>query len=362
MGAIVVPASAGAAYALAPSARVPSAVLSFPLAQSKAHVTAVEEFWKPDRLKKADDSTPKTADPKAEAASSAAAARSAGNTAATAVTAVTNPLSAALWTVQPALPTKKPATSTSPATVGKVYFRTGQKEYWCSATAVRAQSRSLVATAGHCAFDLRQNKAVDYWVFVPAYREGSQPEGIYVGHTLTMHTDYAKGDYDYDYAFITVHRGFKWEATKDAKGQSTYRKVDVGLLQDQVGGQGITAGRGASVAATAFGYPAGPQPDGSRPYNGHSLKSCAGQTRKVGSPTYLLDRGIAIKGCTFTAGASGGPWLIVYNPATGTGLLNGINSLSWNRKADGKNDEISSPYFNASTQIIYNYAQSLKAA
>jgi hypothetical protein len=360
------------------------------MAQTAAQIKAVEEYWRPDRLKKADDSTPKTADPKPAAAASASSFSASSSTAETASsstaetsTAETTTARAAAtqsaaaqaatasaptsgtvtnastdpWTLQPAPPAKK--TSAPSATVGKVFFRIGTKDFWCSASAVRAQNRSLVATAGHCAFDLRLNKSVENWVFVPAYRAGSQPAGIYVGHTLSTHIDYAKGDYDYDYAFVTVTRGFTWQATKDAKGQATYRRVDVGLLQDNVGGQGITVSRGESIMAAALGYPAGPQPDGSRPYNGHSLKACAGLTRKVASPTYMLDRGIAIKGCDFTAGASGGPWLIGYNKATGTGLLNGINSLSWNRKVDGKNDEISSPFFTAATQVVYNYAQGL---
>ncbi|GAA5041129.1 hypothetical protein HNP84_002423 [Thermocatellispora tengchongensis] len=337
-----------------------AALVTVPLATTPSQVAAVEEYWKPDRLAKADDSTPKTADPKPAATSSSRPASGGQVASLTPVRAAEDSKRKVPWTVQPALPTKGGGTGSAPQTVGKVFFRTGGKEYWCSATSVRAQNRSLVATAGHCAFDVRSGKPVEYWVFVPNYKPGSQPDGIYVGHTLAMHSDFqGLADYDYDYAFIAVHRGFRWEAVKDAKGQTTYKKVSVGLLQDNVGGQGITAGRGATVAARAFGFPAGPQPDGSRPYNGHELKTCAGTTRKVSAPTYQVENGIAIKNCAFTAGASGGPWLVVYNSGTRLGFLNGINSLSWNRKADGKNDEISSSYFGAAVQVIYNRAQSV---
>ncbi|GLW06282.1 peptidase [Microtetraspora sp. NBRC 13810] len=366
---IIMSAFSGMSAAAEPSRKITAEVMSVPMARTGADVAKVEEYWRPDRLSKADNSTPKTADPKpvaparAEVGSTAVTAAAKASPTAAAAPSTTESATApglpAPWTVQPAPPAKALPVSTTPRTIGKVFFRIGAKEYWCSASAVRAQNRSLVATAGHCAFDVRSGKPVEYWIFVPNYRPGQQPDGIYVGHTLSLHLDYAgKGDYDYDYAFITVNKGFKWQAQKDAKGQLTYRRVSVGYLQDNVGGQGITAGRGTTVAATAFGYPAGAQPDGSRPYDGHSLKWCSGTTKKVVSPTYQLEQGISIKECDFTAGASGGPWLVVYNAGTGLGFLDGINSLSWNRKG-GKNDEISSPYFNTITQAIYNRAQSI---
>ncbi|MDF5756476.1 trypsin-like serine protease [Spongiactinospora sp. TRM90649] len=373
-GALVMSTCQGTAQAtVASHGKVPDNVLPFRMAATATAVAQVEEYWKPERLKAADDATPKTADPKPKAAASGAAssedAASAGGTgtAAIATTATTaaatasaGPNAPAIWAVPPAMPKKK-LTKESPATIGKVYFRVGGKDFWCSASAVNAKNRSLVATAAHCAFDLRTNKAMENWIFVPSYRQGTQDAGLYVGHTATVHMEYSQGDYDYDYAFVTVYHGVKWQQSKNAKGQVTYKKTDVGPLQDNVGGQGITAGRPVAVQVTAFGYPAGPQPDGSRPYNGHTLKSCSGLTSGVRSPTYQLDHGIAIKNCDFTAGASGGPWLTAYSKTTGTGLLAGINSLSWNRKVDGKNDHISSAYFGAHVRTVYGYAETVKA-
>lgn len=359
-------ASAAGATPVSAGALAPSYVETHALARSTAQVAAVEAYWKPERLKSANDFPPRTADPK-PGGSRSSAAHGAAQAVPTATAAATGQ-----WTVRPAQASQSAqearggkkasggAVAQAPKTVGKVFFRIGTQEYWCSASAVRAKNRSLVATAAHCAFDVRSGRPVQDWIFVPNYRKGEQPDGIYVGHTLVVHGKYAwEGDYDYDYAFVAVHPGFKWQAQKDAKGTISYHRVSVGRLQDNVGGQGITVNRGTTVQAVALGYPAGPQPGGSRPYDGHSLKSCSGTTRKVTAPTYRLDRGIAIKGCDFTAGASGGPWLVQYDPAKGIGYLNGINSLSWNRVPDGKNDEISSPYFDHTTQNVYNRAQSI---
>jgi hypothetical protein len=76
---------------------------------------------------------------------------------------------------------------------------------------------------------------------------------------------------------------------------------------------------------------------------------------KVTAPNWLLSRGVSLK-CTFTSGASGGPWLSRYDSSTRSGYLMGVNSLTWDRDADRRFDHVSSPYFNTSTYVIYKHA------
>ncbi|GII79321.1 hypothetical protein Sru01_43030 [Sphaerisporangium rufum] len=261
-----------------------------------------------------------------------------------------------------------------PPTVGKVFFRIGQAEYWCSATALRSKNHgNLVATAGHCAYDVGGHAAVQYWVFIPGYRDdGSTPFGIYVGHTLYMHDGFVgsgRYDYDYDYAFVTVYRGYRWDTDKNtdgtvkrnAQGQPVYKRVDVGRLEDTVGAQGFAWNRGVKVAAYAFGYPAGTHPNGSRPYDGRTLLWCLSRaTTKISTPKYGLAQGVLIKSCAFTAGASGGPWLTKYRSSTRIGYLTGVNSLTWDLDGDGRYDGISSPYFNTATYRVYAFATQQK--
>jgi hypothetical protein len=97
-----------------------------------------------------------------------------------------------------------------PKTIGKVFFEgVDGKLYWCSATSIQAKYRNLVATAGHCVFQTKQNGAVlDKWIFVPGYYQGRAPWGIYVGKQAFAHYDFANyEDYDRDYAFVTVYNG-----------------------------------------------------------------------------------------------------------------------------------------------------------
>ncbi|GGO08156.1 hypothetical protein GCM10010116_16490 [Microbispora rosea subsp. aerata] len=130
----------------------------------------------------------------------------------------------------------KKASSTSknvnlPRTTGKVFFiGADKKPHWCSATAVQSRYKNLVATAGHCVYDTKSNRAtLDKWVFVPGYYQGKTPWGIYVGKTAYTHYDYSVyEDGDRDYAFVTVYNGIlpTGGASKSyARTYETYREA-----------------------------------------------------------------------------------------------------------------------------------------
>ncbi|MFI6298288.1 trypsin-like serine peptidase [Nonomuraea sp. NPDC050790] len=97
-----------------------------------------------------------------------------------------------------------------PKSIGKVFFegRDGNL-YWCSGTSIQSKYRNLVATAGHCVYDIKANdEVVSKWVFVPGYYQGKAPWGIYVGKQAFTHYDLSVyEDFDRDYAFVTVYNG-----------------------------------------------------------------------------------------------------------------------------------------------------------
>src|SRR5690606_35923759 len=104
-----------------------------------------------------------------------------------------------------------------PKTIGKVFFVTKKGELaWCSGTSIQANYKNLVATAGHCVYDVAGNGDVmDKWVFVPGYYEGKAPYGIYVGKQAFTHYDFdVYEDFDRDYAFVTVYNGIGGTANK----------------------------------------------------------------------------------------------------------------------------------------------------
>jgi Trypsin-like peptidase domain len=315
-------------------------VSSFALAPTEADMQRVASYWSPERLRQASSYEP-SAKP---------------SHAAKATTSAVEVTPAKASSASPAPPAVGAASA--PPMVGKVFFKVGDKEYWCSASAVHSKYHNLVATAGHCAYALSQDKPVENWIFIPSYRDGVTDAGIFVGDTLYMHEDFAgKGDFDRDYAFVTVHHGFTWQPYKDGAAVK-YRQVDVGRLEDKVGAFQFSSNKPIGRQVFAFGYPAGVNPDGTRPYDGQTVKTCNGTTEKkfVSAPTWQLERGVRLSDCAFTSGASGGPWVIGYNSVTRTGYINGITSLTWNLNGGGKLDAISAPYFNSLTYRVYTQA------
>ncbi|MFI6711221.1 trypsin-like serine peptidase [Nonomuraea sp. NPDC050478] len=336
---LMLPAFTGSANAAAASH-----VFHVSLAKTKADVQKVADYWKPEKLKKADSYTPAAPTSNGSPKSGTAGGGTVASQRITALRKTAGPVNAVA-----------PKTGRA-STTGKVFFRFGAKEYWCSAAAVAAGNHSVVATAAHCAYDARQGKEADSWIFVPEPgADGTTPHGIYVGSSISMHEDWAgKNDYDFDYAFVTVHRGFTW-----VKQGNTYVAKDVGRLQDNVGGLGLELAKKPPLAQVhAFGYPAGPQPDGSRPFNGQTLKSCVGGTRKAVAPSLDLDHGVQLHPCNFSKGASGGPWITGLH--NNLGNLIGVNSLTWNRDAKGEFDAVSSPYLTAAAGDVYRHAAAQK--
>lgn len=332
-------------------------VTSYPLAPSKAAMERVAAYWSPERLRQASSYEPHTK-PSTPATSSKATAR-----ASTSAAELAAPGNAAIARTQASRATAKPTPAgardpRTPPMVGKVFFKIGAKEYWCSASVVHSRYRNLVATAGHCAYALSQDRPVENWIFIPSFHDGSTDAGIFVGHTLYLHEDFpGKGDFDRDYAFVTVHRGFVWQPYTQL-GKTKYRLADAGRLEDRVGAFRFSTRKPTGQQVTVFGYPAGAQPDGTRPYTGKVVRSCAGRAEKksVRAPTWQLDHGVRLRGCGFTSGASGGPWVTGYDSVKRTGYLAGITSLTWNLTGGGRLDAISTPYFNELTRRVYAQA------
>ncbi|NUW45104.1 trypsin-like serine peptidase [Nonomuraea rhodomycinica] len=385
-----------------------------------------------------------------------------------------------------------------PKTIGKVFFegRDG-KLYWCSGTSIQSQYRNLVATAGHCVYDMAaNNEVVSRWVFVPGYYQGKTPFGLYVGKQAFTHYDLdVYEDFDRDYAFVTVYNGIggpnagapkqvskadfdkfggqkftkdiaiseaEYTKCKDLNGGETpdcwakpstiqdtvgpdypnavkvlkevsaedyakapegkvnggkatgatyteyvtesqykgytgpgYRKIDdkgnftithyfvkywvketakveylrtefyivdgslkdVGRLGDNVGGQGVAWNQPAGAVVRTFGYPAGPHPDGNKPYTGVTPKWCYGKTESkvLQIPAKKVEEHQSLR-CPVTAGYDGGPWLAKYSNAKRLGYVTGVTSLIVDTDSNGRYDKITSPIFDGETAAIYKAA------
>jgi V8-like Glu-specific endopeptidase len=175
----------------------------------------------------------------------------------------------------------------------------------CSGTSVSAPNFSVVFTAGHCVDSggPHGHPYTSQWTFVPGYRYGQRPFGVFPAKWLDATTGWiTSGSENVDVAAAVVGR--------NEKGQR---------LADAVGAAGIASGLKADQVFDVHGYPA------ARPFNGEAQQLCA-QTPFLGhDPESLLSSGplnLAVD-CNVTGGSSGGGWTIAGN------LLNSVTNYGY---------------------------------
>jgi hypothetical protein len=203
-------------------------------------------------------------------------------------------------------------------THGKVFFTLAGVDYVCSGTALLSGNKSVVWTAGHCVNEGPGDFATN-WEFVPAYKDGTAPLGVYVAENLFTSSAWGNsGDFSYDFGAAVV---------APAGGTA---------LTDRVGGRGISFSYNRSQNYVSYGYPAAP------PFTGERLWTCS-------SPLQVSDNGASPAtmgiGCDMTGGSSGGGWIV-------GGNLYSENSYGY----DNQPNVMYGPYLDSVAQGVYNAA------
>jgi len=208
------------------------------------------------------------------------------------------------------------------STAGRVFFTYQGRQASCSGNAVTSANKSVVITAGHC---VKLDGAFHTnWAFVPAYNNGNAPYGTWTARVLRATPQWvATEDINYDIGAAVVNQ---------LNGQS---------LTDVVGGQGVAFNQARGQNMYAFGWPA------AAPYDGTRMIYCSGRVFNA-----FLSNGIGMT-CDMTGGSSGGPWFLQFSEATGTGIVNSVNSYKINFVPTW----MFGPYFGADAQNLYNSAQ-----
>jgi len=188
---------------------------------------------------------------------------------------------------------------------GVIFFQVEGSLARCSGTSVDAPNRSVVFTAGHCVNSggAHGQWYRHSWVFVPGYRYGQRPFGVFAAKWLDATPAWlASGSENGDVAaaVVTVNEGGE-------------------RLGDAVGGAGIAWGLKANQDFDVHGYPVAP------PFDGETQRLCSQRPFLGHDPESFLAPGplnLAVD-CDVTGGASGGGWTIAGN------LLNSVTNYGY---------------------------------
>jgi hypothetical protein len=213
-----------------------------------------------------------------------------------------------------------PYTDQPTSTHGKVFFTLAGVDYMCSGTALLSGNKSVVWTAGHCVNEGPGAYATS-WAFVPAYKDGAAPFGVFAAtHLMTTTAWGSSGDFSYDEGAAVV-------GTANGK-----------TLTDAVGGRGISFSYNRSQQYQSHGYPAAP------PFNGERHWICDSPLSRSDSSASPATMGI---GCDMTGGSSGGGWIV------GSDLYS-VNSYGYSNQPN----VMYGPYMDSVAQSLYTAAAS----
>ena len=175
-------------------------------------------------------------------------------------------------------------------TVGALFFTTGTKQHFCTASVVISKPENLILTAAHCVYGSSYASKI---VFVPKYHSGKQPYGVWPVRKITVAAGWRSShNQNLDFAFLAV-----------APPAGTHRPV-----QRVTGGLRLGINLGYSHRITVIGYN----------NTDDTPIRCATSSFKY-APHQMKFR------ChNFQNGTSGGPWILGYHGRTGTGTVFGV--------------------------------------
>jgi V8-like Glu-specific endopeptidase len=206
-------------------------------------------------------------------------------------------------------------------TVGALFFTTGGRAHFCTASVVLSATRDLILTAAHCVYSSSYVTNVE---FVPGYHSGDQPYGAWPVQAITVAEGWQTSqDQNLDFAFLQV-------APAVGSGQR---------LQDVTGGLRLGIDAGYRHRVTVIGYN----------NTDDAPVECA--TR-----SFEFERNQMQFNChDYWDGTSGGPWITHFDPETGAGTV--IGDIGGYEQGGDFEYTSYSPYFGLPTLRLYLRAE-----
>lgn len=194
---------------------------------------------------------------------------------------------------------QKPAPAQSPQAhrallgirVGALFLRQGNADHFCTASVVDSPGSDLLITAAHC---INSGKGGSYRqdiVFVPGYRDGLAPFGIWTVRRLLVAPQWAgASDPDFDVGFVVLN------------------SLDGKNIEDILGANRLGLDASYQYLVRVTGYPK----------SDASPITCLNYTSEQSVSQLRFECG------GYTGGTSGSPWMTNFDPRTRTGTIVGV--------------------------------------
>ena len=173
-------------------------------------------------------------------------------------------------------------------TTGVLFYTTGGKNHFCTASVADSTADDLALTAAHCVYWKGFATNIEY---VPGYHNGKQPYGAWPVRAITVASGWKLShNPDLDFAFLTL---------ASAGGKQ---------IQARTGGLTIGFTRWYSEKIEVIGH-----------------NDSDGEPIRCATKSFRFRTGQMEFYCHgFWTGTSGGPWIIGYNAKNGTGTVFGV--------------------------------------
>lgn len=229
---------------------------------------------------------------------------------------------------------------------GKLFFNIGTATYVCSASLIK---NGIIVTAAHCVANFGTGKFHTNWQFIPGYRNGVAPFGIWTATSATVLPSYLNGtDSCATRGVVCVDDVALIQIAPKATGP-TYPGITTGYYAYGMDGYGFTTAGQTHI--TQLGYPV-------------TLDSGAymERTDSYGFKS-VANSSNTIIGSNMGGGSSGGPWVVNfgYSPVltgAGTPSASAANTVvgvtSWGYTNTAVMQQGASPFLSRNLGVLIN--------
>jgi V8-like Glu-specific endopeptidase len=175
--------------------------------------------------------------------------------------------------------------------VGALFLRQGTADHFCTASVVDSPGRDLLVTAAHCIHGGKGGSYRQDIVFIPGYRDGQAPFGIWTVRQLLVAPQWADAsDPDFDVGFVVLN---------SLGGKN---------IEDILGANRLGLDTGYQYVVRVTGYPS----------SGAAPITCLNQTSEESASQLRFECG------GYTGGTSGSPFMTNFDSLSRTGTIVGV--------------------------------------